>query len=101
MDDASADTAPFSCVVALPLGRVAVTVDRRGLALSARGGFEAHWAEDRPGSDLAPEAFRLRVREHLRRVARHEEGREPAGIVLNLAAHQLLDDVQGWCRLNR
>lgn len=100
MEDTAVNAQPFSCLVALPLGRVEVKIDRRGLALSARGGFEAIWSHEPDTPALSAEDFRLQVKEHLRRVALHEEGREPPGIVLNLATHQLLEDVGGWCRLN-
>lgn len=94
---------PFACRVALPLGRVAVRVDRRGLGLGDRGGFDARWDDgddDGDGAPLTPEAFRLRLREHLRAIERRERDREAPRIALNLAAHQLIEDVGGWCRLN-
>ncbi len=112
-DDAAATGAvgahPIERIVAFPLGRVHVAVDRRGLALGARGGFDARWAsgdappDPRDASALPErdrEAFRLEVRAHLRAVARLETGRSPTRPSLNLAAHQLVDDVEGWTRLN-
>lgn len=91
---------PFERVVALPLGRVRVRLDRRGLGLGDRGGFEASWAEDETGEDLDPEGFRQRVKEHLAAVCLVEQGREAPKVTLNLASHQLVEDVIGWTRLN-
>jgi hypothetical protein len=95
---------PFACRVAFPLGSVVVRVDRRDLGLGDRGGFDAHW-DDTPGdvqggAPLTLEAFRLRLRSHLQAIERCERGREAPKVALNLASHQLLDDVGGWCRLN-
>lgn len=104
MTDAGVGAASWERLVALPLGTVRVRVDRRGLGLGERGGFEAAWAPD-PAPDpetppISREAFHRLVREHLRAVARLEQGRTPPKITLNLAAHQLVDDVEGWSRLN-
>jgi hypothetical protein len=90
---------PFVCRVALPLGTVEVRVDRRGLGLGDRGGFDARWA-DGGGEPFTAEAFRLRAREHLRAIERGERGRAAPKVALNLASHQLLEDVGGWCHLN-
>ena len=40
---------PFACTVALPLGTVEVRIDRRGLGLGDRGGFDARWPD--PAAD--------------------------------------------------
>lgn len=90
---------PFTRRVRLPLGVVEVRVDRRGMATGDRGGFEARWADD-PGEPLERDAFRAEVKTHLRAVAEAEVGRTPTGPTLNLAAHQLVDDVEGWTHLN-
>ncbi|HEX7021733.1 MAG TPA: hypothetical protein VF171_02675 [Trueperaceae bacterium] len=90
-------------VVQLPSGLVSVTLDRRGLRLEERGGFVARWAdgsEEADASPLSPEDYRLVVRTHLREVYVAQEGQEPGRVVLNLASHQLLDDLLAWGRLN-
>ena len=88
-------------VVGMPLGTVVVTLDRAGLELSQRGGFEARWAEADEGNEaLTPEAYRKIVKAHLAEVYEREVGREPSSIPLNLASHQLMDDLEGWTKLN-
>lgn len=94
---------PLEHLVDAPLGRVVVMLDRWGLELEARGGFEARWAtgEDKARITAMPlEGYRTVVKEHLREVYRQQVGREPSGIVLNLASHQLVDDLVGWTKLN-
>ena len=86
--------------VELPLGRVVVTLERAGLELSQRGGFEARWADPDEGEALTPEAYRKIVKAHLAEVYEREVGREPFNIPLNLASHQLMDDLEGWTKLN-
>ena len=96
-------------VVRLPLGAVNVLLERRGLRLEDRGGFEACWLPEQPGqapeadavlAALDTEAFRLQVKDYLRELYRQAEGRDPSPITLNLASHQLLEDVIGWSKLN-
>lgn len=88
-------------LVRLPLGSVRVALERRGLALSERGGFEARWAEGQGGADfLEPDAFRLAARALLSEAYREREGREAPATALNLASHQLLEDLVGWSKLN-
>lgn len=90
-------------IVKLPLGHVLVTLDRRGLDLGERGGFEARWVAEgtEDGEEgLEPEAYRAIVKAHLREVYRQRTGGEPGGVALNLASHQLIDDLIGWSRLN-
>jgi hypothetical protein len=96
---------PERYFVRTPLGVCAVTLSRIGLDLGDRGGFEARWAEDREsrgceGEVLALESFRERVKAHLRAVYRAQHGRDPSAAALNLASHQLVDDLIGWSRLN-
>ncbi len=86
--------------VALPSGAVRVRVDRSGMGLAERGGFEAEWAAAPAVSPMPREAFRLRVRDHLAAVFRAAEGGDPPRVLLNLAAHRLVDDVEGWAHLN-
>ena len=86
-------------VVVLPSGHAHVTLDRRGLDLGERGGFEARWAEHE-GEGVTLEAYRDVVKVHLREVYRERTGSEPGGVTLNLASHQLIDDLVGWSRLN-
>ena len=84
--------------VAFPLGLVEVRLERSDLDLNDRGGFEASWAVE--GEGLAPEAYRSIFKTYLHDlyVARH--GAEPGKVALNLASHQLLDDITGWTKLN-
>lgn len=98
---ADAGEGPFVAVVILPLGAVRVRVDRRAMGLGERGGFEAAWAGAAARETaLTREAFRLRVRDHLAGAFRAAEGGEPPRVLLNLAAHRLVDDVEGWTHLN-
>ena len=83
-----------------PLGVCAVTLERTGLDLGDRGGFEARWASPEKGTALELERFRERVKDHLRVVYRETHGRDPGAVALNLASHQLIDDLVGWTRLN-
>lgn len=95
--------APLVHLVRAPLGVVAVTLDRRGIGLGERGGFEARWAlpeEVEEGEVLGLEPYRRVVKAHLQEVYLEEEKREPPGITLNLASHQLTDDLTGWTKLN-
>lgn len=85
--------------VSLPLGVVNVRLERRGLTLVERGGFEAAWSLD-TATGLDREAYRAIVKAHLHDVYLAKEGREPSSIPLNLASHQLLDDIEGWTKLN-
>ena len=89
-------------LVGAPLGVVLVALDRRGLGLGARGGFEARWAtpDEAQREPLGLEAYRRVVKAHLKEIYLQEEGREPPGIALNLASHQLIDDLTGWTKLN-
>ncbi len=88
-------------VVEMPLGVVVVTLDRAGLELSQRGGFEVRWADSDEGNEaLTPEAYRKVVKAHLAEVYEREVGRKPSSISLNLASHQLMDDLEGWTKLN-
>ncbi len=86
-------------LVRLPLGTALVKLDRHGLGLGERGGFEARWAEEE-GEGLGLEAYRAVVKAHLKEVYREREGGEPGKITLNLASHQLVDDLVGWSKLN-
>ena len=94
--------APLTHLVKAPLGIVAVTLDRRGVGLGERGGFEARWASQDEADEevLGLEPYRRVVKAHLKEVYLEEEGREPPGITLNLASHQLIDDLTGWTKLN-
>jgi hypothetical protein len=85
-------------VVNLPLGVVLVKLNRDGLELSDRGGFEATWTTHE--SALSQDDYRKLVKEHLRVVYKKQTGQEPPSITLNLASHQLLDDLSGWSKLN-
>ena len=85
--------------VALPLGTVLVTLDRTGLGLGRRGGFSAEWTAASDTS-LTPEAYRREAKRHLQEVYRQQEKSNPPSVTLNLASHQLLDDLIGWTKLN-
>lgn len=87
-------------LVQLPLGLAEVALERARLELGDRGGFEARWLAEQGQQRLELEPFRQRVRSYLREVYRQRQGREPPTIPLNLASHQLVDDVLGWMRLN-
>ena len=84
--------------VSLPLGTLRVRLERSQLNLGERGGFEASWATDKEG--VSSENYRSIVKDHLRSVYRQREGGEPGSITLNLASHQLMDDLIGWTKLN-
>jgi hypothetical protein len=86
-------------VVKVPLGVVVVQLNRQGLELADRGGFEVRWAEDEVNV-LTPEDYRSIVKQHLREVYKRQTGQEPPSITLNLSSHQILDDVVGWSKLN-
>ncbi|MDZ7704424.1 MAG: hypothetical protein U5L04_08085 [Trueperaceae bacterium] len=99
------DSAPLTHLVDLPLGPAVVTLDRRGLSLGDRGGFDARWASeddiDTFGPPLSPEAYRTTVvKPHLGAVFKTQEDRDPPKVTLNLASHQLIDDLIGWSKLN-
>ena len=95
------DQVPLVHFVKLPLGSVVVTLDRRGMGLGERGGFEAQWASQGENEQmLGLEAYRRIVKAHLKEVYLEEEKREPPKITLNLASHQLIDDITGWTKLN-
>lgn len=78
-----------------------MSLNRRDLDLGERGGFEAAWASEQMMPDLLePEAYRNLAKAHLNRVYRERHGRNAPKISLNLASHQLLDDLVGWSKLN-
>lgn len=82
-------------------GICAVTLEREALDLDERGGFVAAWADDTEGKDvLELEAYRKIVKMYLAELYRKKHDREPGTITLNLASHQLIDDVGGWTKLN-
>lgn len=88
-------------LVRTPLGVCDVTLEREGLALGDRGGFEARWAAGYDEADvLGLEAYRRAVKTYLAALYRAEHGRDPGGVALNLASHQLIDDLTGWTKLN-
>lgn len=102
-DTTDNDEQPLVHVVRLPLGDAVVTLDRRGLALDARGGFEARWAEAREKQThtaIQPEAYRAIVKNHLSAVYQTLRQRDAPTVSLNLASHQLIDDLVGWSKLN-
>ena len=90
-------------LVRTPHGVCAVNLNREGLDLGERGGFEARWAEAeeiRGGDVLELETYRKVVKAYLGEVYRAQNGREPGSVTLNLASHQLIDDLNGWTKLN-
>lgn len=100
--DAAENEQPLMHIVRLPLGDALVTLDRRGLALDARGGFDARWADarDQQNPPIQPEAYRAIVKDHLSTVYRTLRQRDAPTVSLNLASHQLIDDLIGWSKLN-
>ena len=87
-----------SHLVRFPLGTVLVKLDRRGMALADRGGFEAFWADE--DAAMSQESYRGLVKQHFHEVYIESEGCEPPKIALNLASYQLIDDIIGWTKLN-
>ena len=94
-------------LVRTTLGICRVTLQREGMALEERGGFTAQWTDRRAderaeaeGDVLGLEDYRRVVKAYLADLYRDRYGREPSGVTLNLASHQLLDDLQGWTKLN-
>jgi hypothetical protein len=86
-------------VVKLPLGSVVVGLNRNDMELADRGGFEVRWAEDDTQA-LTQEEYRGIVKTHLQNVYKVQTGQEPPSITLNLASHQVMDDIVGWSKLN-
>lgn len=93
------------------LGVASVRLERTSLDLGERGGFEARWAAAYTGDAdytgdydenevLGLEAYREVVKIYLAELYRHRHGRAPGTVALNLASHQLLDDLGGWAKLN-
>lgn len=83
------------------LGVCEVTLLREGLDMDERGGFEARWAEDYAATEVMElESYRRLVKAQLAELYRIRHGRDPGGVTLNLASHQLLDDLIGWTKLN-
>ncbi len=76
-----------------------VNLERHDLELSDRGGFEASWAHEE-ASALTLDDYRAIIKTHLREVYKMQTGQEPPSIMLNLASHQLVDDIVGWSKLN-
>lgn len=102
-DAANNEPHPLVHVVRLPLGDALVTLDRRGLALDARGGFDARWAvarDQKTHAAIQPEAYRALVKQHLNAVYKILRQRHAPTVSLNLASHQLIDDLIGWSKLN-
>ena len=90
-------------LVRTPHGVCAVNLNREDLDLGERGGFEARWAEaEELAADevLEEDAYRKVVKTYLAKVYREQHGKEPGNITLNLASHQLIDDLNGWTKLN-
>ncbi len=92
---------PATYLVRTALGVCEVRLGRRGLELGDRGGFEARWAGAEGETEaLGLEAFRACVKAQLRALYEEQHGRPPGVVALNLASFQLLDDLQGWTKLN-
>ena len=87
------------------LGVVRVTLDRVDVDLGERGGFEARWATDYgetydENEVLGLEAYQAVVKRYLAELYQNRHGRAPGTVTLNLASHQLIDDLSGWAKLN-
>jgi hypothetical protein len=81
------------------MGRIAeIRLNRDSLDLTDRGGFEARWVEDGDAIDI--EVFRHQLKSYLNELYKTRYGQDAPTVTLNLASHQLLDDVMGWGRLN-
>lgn len=71
------------------------------------GGDPGHEQRDasQPAAKLSAaltlEAFRLLVAEHLRSVAVEAGDPAPGAVIVNLASHQIVDDLRGWGMLNQ
>lgn len=92
-------------LVRTPLGVCVVTLAREGLGLGDRGGFEAHWwvegAEAYTEAEvIGLEAYRQVVKTYMAELYREQHGQEAGTVTLNLASHQLIDDLTGWTKLN-
>lgn len=88
-------------LVRTPLGVCEVTLERSGLDLDARGGFEARWAADYGEAEVVGlEPYRRLVKTYLADLYKERHGLEPGSVSLNLASHQLTDDLVGWTKLN-
>lgn len=88
-------------LVRTPLGVCEVSLAREGLDLGARGGFEARWAENVAEDEVVGlEPYRRLVKAYLADLYKERHGQEPGSVTLNLASHQLIDDLVGWTRLN-
>lgn len=85
--------------VRFPLGLVRVKLDRTGLELAQRGGFDAEWLET-DTTAFSTQDYREIVKAHLTEVYKAKENTEPSSITLNLASHQLIEDMTGWTKLN-
>ena len=82
-------------------GVCAVTLEREALDLDERGGFAAAWADETSGEEILElDAYRNIVKAYLTELYREKHDREPGTITLNLASHQLIDDLDGWTKLN-
>lgn len=84
--------------VQLPLGTAEVSLDRQGLDLADRGGFEARWSLAEKAITL--EEFHQFIKSYLNALYQQRYGKDAPKIILNLAAHQLVEDVIGWGKLN-
>lgn len=88
-------------LVRTTLGVCEVTLERGGLDLGERGGFSARWADLTPEAEaLDLETYRRVVKAYIAELYRERHGREAGSVTLNLASHQLIDDLTGWTKLN-
>ena len=85
--------------VRFPLGIVKVSLNRQGLGLAERGGFNAEWAVENINV-LDKASYQTIAKKHLKAVYLQQEKIAPPKITLNLASHQLMDDIEGWTKLN-
>jgi hypothetical protein len=84
--------------VQLVLGIAEITLDRHDLSLADRGGFAARWADGEEGMDL--EVYRNLVKQYLNEIYKVQQAQDAPRVTLNLASHQLIDDITGWSKLN-
>ena len=92
---------PTEHFVRTTLGVCWVRLERSGLDLDERGGFTARWADGAEAEEvLELDTYRKMVKTYLAELYKMRHGHEPGGITLNLASHQLIDDLEGWTKLN-
>ncbi len=89
--------------VQLILGIAEITLDRQGLDLADRGGFDARWVETEwieTSKAMSLEVYQALVKTYLNTLYQGKHRKDAPKVTLNLASHQLIDDIIGWSKLN-